>query len=165
MPKFSFYFTSGNHFKTVGFFIQLPVTTQTGAVYRPNRSANRWKPVELSFFVWNLNLAGFFGNRSNRSGLPESEGGGFVTPVGKKNPGHEWIPHFHSVHSPQRHLPEKRRTNSDKKHSFWSTTLPEFKQICSSLTSDLNSTNLAIKMKHGNTVLRPSIVNEAVCTV
>ena len=30
----------------------------------------------------------------------------------KKNPGHEWIPHFHSVHSPQRHLPEKRKEKS-----------------------------------------------------
>jgi hypothetical protein len=33
------------------------------------------KPVELPFFVWNLNLTGF---------LPEPEGGGFSRPVGKK---------------------------------------------------------------------------------
>ena len=29
----------------------------------------------------------FSGNRSNQSGLPEPDGGGFIRPVGKKNPG------------------------------------------------------------------------------
>ena len=68
-----------------GYHSNRPVTGQTGPVNRSNQSANRWKPVELPFFIWNLNLTGFFGNRSNRSGLPEPEAGCLVGSVGKKN--------------------------------------------------------------------------------
>ena len=49
--KIFIYFTTGNHFKTVGFFFNAPLTAQTGAIYRPNRATNRWKPIELSFLV------------------------------------------------------------------------------------------------------------------
>ena len=49
--KIFIYFTTENHFKLLVFLFNAPVTAQTGAVYRSNRAANRWKPIELSFFV------------------------------------------------------------------------------------------------------------------
>jgi len=60
MPKFLFISHRGTTLKPPVFLFKSTVTAQTGAVYWPNRAANRWKPVELSFLVWNLNLAGFF---------------------------------------------------------------------------------------------------------
>ena len=42
------------------FLFNGPVSTQTGPVYRSNRSANWWKPIELASIVWNLNLIGFY---------------------------------------------------------------------------------------------------------
>ena len=59
--KIFIYFTPGNHFKIVSFLFNGPVTTQTEPVYRPNRSANRWKPIELNEIRnLNLNLTSFY---------------------------------------------------------------------------------------------------------
>jgi hypothetical protein len=55
-----------------GFFPQRLVTDQTGAVYRSNLSVNRQKPVAQGVWFGNLNLSGFFDNRSNRSDKPFS---------------------------------------------------------------------------------------------
>ena len=45
--KIFIYFTPGNHFKTVGFFVQ-----RTG--YRSNRTGLPAKPVETDWTKWNL---------------------------------------------------------------------------------------------------------------
>ena len=49
--KISFISHRGTTLKPSGFFFNAPVTAQTEAVYRPNRAANRWKPIELSFLI------------------------------------------------------------------------------------------------------------------
>ena len=59
MPKFSFISHQGTTLKPSVFLFKSLVTSQTGAVYWPNRAAKQCKPVELSFLVWNLNLADF----------------------------------------------------------------------------------------------------------
>ena len=58
--KIFIYFTTENHFKTVGFFVQCPSYHSNRSGLMTKLGANRCKPVELSFLVWNLNLAGFF---------------------------------------------------------------------------------------------------------
>jgi hypothetical protein len=79
-----FIFYTGEPFPNRWFFPQRPVTGQTGPVYPSNRSLNHQKPIEWGVWFGILNLSGFFGNRSNRSGEPLRKADGFAPIVGKK---------------------------------------------------------------------------------
>ena len=86
MPKFLFISHRGTTLKPSIFLFNTPVTTQperfkdlTGRLTGGNRLNCRfWFEV----WIWPV----FSGNRSNRSGLPEPDSGGFIQPVGEKKP-------------------------------------------------------------------------------